>query len=165
MKILALDLGEHRTGYVLGEAGTVSPAKLLLLRKTAERTEDAAAALAKFVRNVCEDERPELIVMEHYLRAGAVFDAARQVADVVIIETPPILAYHHAEALAHAEREFASPTVGSLGETDDLEDLVDPVAGDPVRVGEPVQVVACPPPGMSCIRIEQRTDLVQGEAE
>ena len=71
MKILALDIGEHRTGYVLGEAGKTSPAKLLLLRKTGERTEDAAAALAKFIRNVCEDDRPDLIVMEHYLRAAA----------------------------------------------------------------------------------------------
>ena len=35
-------------------------------------------------------------------RAPALFDAARQVADVVIVEAPPFLAFHHGEAMAHA---------------------------------------------------------------
>jgi Mrp family chromosome partitioning ATPase len=35
-------------------------------------------------------------------RAPALFAAARQLADVVIVETPGVLAVHHAEALVHA---------------------------------------------------------------
>ena len=35
-------------------------------------------------------------------RAPAVIEAARSVADVIIVEAPPLLAVHHAEALAHA---------------------------------------------------------------
>jgi protein-tyrosine kinase len=35
-------------------------------------------------------------------RAPAILDAARQLADVVIVEVPPLLAVHHGEALARA---------------------------------------------------------------
>jgi Mrp family chromosome partitioning ATPase len=35
-------------------------------------------------------------------RAPAVIEAARSVADVVVVEAPPLLAVHHAEALSHA---------------------------------------------------------------
>jgi Mrp family chromosome partitioning ATPase len=35
-------------------------------------------------------------------RAESIFDAARQVADVVLIEAPPFLEFHHGEALSHA---------------------------------------------------------------
>lgn len=35
-------------------------------------------------------------------RAPAVIDAARGLADVIIVEAPPLLAVHHAEALSHA---------------------------------------------------------------
>lgn len=35
-------------------------------------------------------------------RAPLVFEAASQVSDVIIVETPPLLAFHHAEALAQA---------------------------------------------------------------
>jgi Mrp family chromosome partitioning ATPase len=35
-------------------------------------------------------------------RAPLVFEAASQVCDVIIVETPPLLAFHHAEALAQA---------------------------------------------------------------
>jgi Mrp family chromosome partitioning ATPase/capsular polysaccharide biosynthesis protein len=35
-------------------------------------------------------------------RAPEVFAAARQLADVIIVEAPPLLAVHHGEALAHA---------------------------------------------------------------
>jgi Mrp family chromosome partitioning ATPase len=35
-------------------------------------------------------------------RAPEVFDAARQLADVIIVEAPPLLTVHHAEALSHA---------------------------------------------------------------
>jgi Mrp family chromosome partitioning ATPase len=35
-------------------------------------------------------------------RAPLVFEAAAQVCDVIIVETPPLLAFHHAEALAQA---------------------------------------------------------------
>ena len=35
-------------------------------------------------------------------RSKDVVAATRKVADIVIIEAPPLLAYHHAEALAHA---------------------------------------------------------------
>ena len=35
-------------------------------------------------------------------RAPAVIEAARSVADVIVVEAPPLLAVHHAEALSHA---------------------------------------------------------------
>ena len=35
-------------------------------------------------------------------RAAPIFEAARQIADVVIVEAPPFLEFHHGEALAHA---------------------------------------------------------------
>jgi protein-tyrosine kinase len=35
-------------------------------------------------------------------RAPAVIEAARSVADVIVVEAPPLLAVHHAEALAHS---------------------------------------------------------------
>ena len=35
-------------------------------------------------------------------RASPVFEAARQIADVVLVEAPPFLQFHHGEALAHA---------------------------------------------------------------
>ena len=35
-------------------------------------------------------------------RAKQVFDAARQVAGVVIVEVPPFLSFHHGEALVHS---------------------------------------------------------------
>jgi Mrp family chromosome partitioning ATPase len=35
-------------------------------------------------------------------RGPAVIERARNLADVVIVEVPPVLALHHAEALAHA---------------------------------------------------------------
>ena len=35
-------------------------------------------------------------------RAGDVFTAARELADVVIVESPPLIEYHHGEALLHA---------------------------------------------------------------
>ncbi len=35
-------------------------------------------------------------------RATPVFEATRQLADVVLVEAPPFLQYHHGEALAHA---------------------------------------------------------------
>ena len=70
-----------------------------------------------------------------------------------------------AETLAHAERELAGPTVRCFGEPDDPQDLVDPAAGDLVRIGEPVQVVAGPPAGVGGVGVEQCAHLVQGEAQ
>jgi len=35
-------------------------------------------------------------------RAPLVFEAVRQIADVVLVEAPPFLQFHHGEALAHA---------------------------------------------------------------
>jgi Mrp family chromosome partitioning ATPase len=35
-------------------------------------------------------------------RSPAIFEAARQLADVIIVESPPLLAVHHGEALIHA---------------------------------------------------------------
>jgi Mrp family chromosome partitioning ATPase/capsular polysaccharide biosynthesis protein len=48
-------------------------------------------------------------------RAADVFGAARQVADVVLVEAPPFLEFHHGEALAHAVDVVL--VVGECGET------------------------------------------------
>jgi Mrp family chromosome partitioning ATPase len=48
-------------------------------------------------------------------RAAPIFDAARQIADVVLVEAPPFLEFHHGEALAHAVDVVL--VVGESGET------------------------------------------------
>ena len=55
-------------------------------------------------------ENVSMLSMRHFVgnsgqlvnRARQVFDAARQVADVVIVETPAFLRFHHGEALVHS---------------------------------------------------------------
>ena len=91
-------------------------------------------------------------------RAGAVFGAARQVADVVIVETPPILAYHHAEALAHAVDVVLVVAECGVTRTDEarqvgtvLRTLGAPVLGvvftnDPLGKNDPRQRLLAQPP-------------------
>jgi Mrp family chromosome partitioning ATPase/capsular polysaccharide biosynthesis protein len=67
-------------------------------------------------------------------RAGVVFDALRPLADVVIVETPPLLQFPHAHALAHAVDVVL--VVGESGST--TTDEADQ-AGDLLRrLGSPV---------------------------
>ena len=53
----------------------------------------------------------------------------------------------------------------ALGETHNPQDLVHPTTRDLVRVGEPVQMVAGPPSGVSGVGVEERANLVQREAK
>ena len=67
-------------------------------------------------------------------RAAPVFDAARQIADVVLVEAPPFLQFHHGEALAHAVDVVL--VVGECGET--TFQGADETGVDLRRIGAPV---------------------------
>ncbi len=73
-------------------------------RLTEIRTEDIAARLEPS-RLECVSRLPlgPFVANSGQLvnRAPAIIDAARSLSDVVIVEVPPMLAVHHAEALAH----------------------------------------------------------------
>ena len=74
------------------------------------------------------------------------------------------IAEHHAgeaEPLAHAERVALDPALGDVGQPDELQHLLDAPARDPVRRGEPAQVVARRPAGVHVAGVEQAADLVQ----
>jgi len=71
IKILGLDVAEYRTGWCLGLAGTIPTPRIFKARLAGERTEDAAARLACWLRDLFERDRPDLIVMEHFLPQGA----------------------------------------------------------------------------------------------
>ena len=78
------------------------------------------------------------------------------------------IAEHHAgqtEPLAHPERVPLDPPLGDVGQTDELQDLLDAPPRDPVRRGEPSQVVARRPAGVHVAGVEQAADLVQGLGE
>ena len=66
-----------------------------------------------------------------------------------------------AEPLAHAERELARALAGDLVQADLVDQLVDALAWDAVRLREREQVVAGRAPGVHRTRLEQRADLVQ----
>jgi Mrp family chromosome partitioning ATPase len=67
-------------------------------------------------------------------RAAPIFDAARQVADVVLVEAPPFLEFHHGEALAHAVDVVL--VVGECGAT--TFDHADETGVQLRRIGAPV---------------------------
>jgi Mrp family chromosome partitioning ATPase len=85
------------------EAGTAYPTELVLSRPIMPADIDCRITPAG-------PENVSMLSMRHFMRnsgqlvnrAHEVFDAARQVADVVIVETPAFLRFHHAEALVHS---------------------------------------------------------------
>ncbi len=80
-------------------------------------------------------------------RGRAVLDAARTLADVVIVEVPPLLAVHHAEALARAVDVVL--VVGECGVT---------TFGDARRAGEVLRRIDAPVLGvvLTNVRINQK---------
>ena len=66
MMILALDVGENRTGWLCGPAGRVAPPRLWL-RRAGEDQESAIGRFGQFVRDQCESGKPDLICIEHYM--------------------------------------------------------------------------------------------------
>jgi Mrp family chromosome partitioning ATPase/capsular polysaccharide biosynthesis protein len=72
--------------------GTVSPADIESQLQTSSLENVAMLSLRPFVAN-----SGALVT-----RAGPVLEAVRQLADVVIVEAPPLLSFHHAQALVHA---------------------------------------------------------------
>ncbi len=92
-------------------------------------------------------------------RAPAVLDAARSLSDVVIIETLPLLAVHHAEALAHAVDVVL--VVGECGST---------TFDDARRSGDLLRRISAPVLGvvLTNVRLERRSlrrTLPRPEAE
>jgi Mrp family chromosome partitioning ATPase len=67
-------------------------------------------------------------------RAGAVLTAAREVADVILIETPGFLAYHHAEALVHSVDAVVVICENGATQVPDAQDMGDVLR----RLGAPV---------------------------
>jgi Mrp family chromosome partitioning ATPase len=80
-------------------------------------------------------------------RGRAVIDAARTLCDVVIVEVPPLLAVHHAEALAHA-----ADVVLVVGECDVT------TFGDARRAGDLLRRIDAPVLGvvLTNVRIDQK---------
>jgi len=80
-------------------------------------------------------------------RGRAVLDAARTLCDVVIVEVPPLLAVHHAEALAHA-----ADVVLVVGECDVT------TFGDARRAGDLLRRIDAPVLGvvLTNVRIDQK---------
>ncbi len=67
-------------------------------------------------------------------RAKDVFDAARQVADVVIVEAPAFLRYHHGEAMVHSVDAVVVVVDSGVTEAPDAQDMGDILR----RLGAPV---------------------------
>ena len=70
-RVIALDLAEHRTGWAEGPSDAYPKFGVVQLRGRDERSEDAAATLACWLRDRFEQERPDLVAIEHYLRITA----------------------------------------------------------------------------------------------
>ena len=87
-------------------------------------------------------ENVSLLSLRHFMRnsgqlvsrAKDVFDAARQVADVVIVEAPAFLRYHHGEAMVHSVDAIVVVVDSGVTEAPDAEDMGDILR----RLGAPV---------------------------
>ena len=69
------------------------------------------------------------------------------------------------EPLAHAEREAAGLAPRHRLEARLLDHLVDAACGEPLRVGQPQQMVACAAARVQRAGVEQRADLAQRVAQ
>ncbi len=87
-------------------------------------------------------ENVSLLSLRHFMRNSGqlvsrvkdVFDAARQVADVVIVEAPAFLRYHHGEAMVHSVDAIVVVVDSGVTEAPDAEDMGDILR----RLGAPV---------------------------
>jgi hypothetical protein len=78
MLILALDLA-RRMGYAIGEAGTIPRAGAKLLASREEPPAAGAQELGRFIRDVIVLEKPDLVVVEHWLHPSV-----QRTGDVVL---------------------------------------------------------------------------------
>jgi hypothetical protein len=78
--LLALDLAEHKTGWLFWPVGEIGQPQVLRLRTKDGTTEEAAAKLACWLRDLFDQREPWLVCMEHFLPAGA---AAGRTMDTV----------------------------------------------------------------------------------
>jgi Mrp family chromosome partitioning ATPase len=87
-------------------------------------------------------ENVSMLSLRHFMRnsgqlvarAKEVFDAARQVADVVIVEAPAFLRFHHGEAMVHSVDAVVVVVDNGVTEAPDAEDMGDILR----RLGAPV---------------------------
>ena len=87
-------------------------------------------------------EHVSMLSMRHFMRnsgqlvsrAKEVLDAAREVADVVIVETPAFLRYHHGEAVVHSVDAVVIVVENGVTQVDDAQDMGDILR----RLGAPV---------------------------
>ena len=79
-------------GYEVSHVGAIGTDEIRAQLQPASIENVSMLSLRPFVKNSAQ-----LVG-----RAGAVFEAARQLADVVIVEAPPFLEVHHGGALVHA---------------------------------------------------------------
>ena len=87
-------------------------------------------------------EHVSMLSMRHFMRnsgqlvsrAKEVFDAAREVCDVVIVEAPAFLRFHHGEAMVHSVDAVIVVVESGTTEVGDLQDMGDILR----RLGAPV---------------------------
>jgi non-specific protein-tyrosine kinase len=95
-RVIVISTGDLDSGVPAGTGthltGAITPAELQVELRPSSIENVSTLSLRPFVRNSAQ-----LVG-----RADAVFGAARQIADVVIVEAPPLLEFHHGEALVHA---------------------------------------------------------------
>ena len=117
------------------EVGTTFPAESVLL----------GPITADDVRSRLTPAGPEnvsMLSMRHFMRNSGqlvsrsvdVFDAARTLADVVIIEAPSFLRYHHGEAMVHSVDAVIVVVDSGVTESPDAQDMGDVLR----RLGAPV---------------------------
>lgn len=117
------------------EVGTTFPAESVL-------SGPVSAADVESRLTPAGPERVWTLSMRHFMRnsgqlvnrAKEVLDAARSVADVVIVETPAFLRYHHGEALVHSVDAVVVIVENGVTEVDDAQDMGDILR----RLGAPV---------------------------
>jgi Mrp family chromosome partitioning ATPase len=95
-RVVVIDTGELEAGRVIEDGasvtGEIRPEDIAAHLEPSRLENAWRLPLRPFIRNT-----GQLVN-----RAPVVLDALRSVADAVIIEAPPLLAYHHGEALSHA---------------------------------------------------------------
>ena len=117
------------------EVGTTFPAESVL-------SGPVTAADVESRLSPAGPEHVSMLSMRHFMRNSGqlvsrskdVLDAAREVADVVVIETPAFLRYHHGEALVHSVDAIIVVVENGVTEVPDAQDMGDILR----RLGAPV---------------------------
>lgn len=71
MRILALDQAEYVVGFAIGDAGALPRVETYRLRAKDERTEDAIARYAVWLRDMIAEHEVKLCCVEHFVPLGA----------------------------------------------------------------------------------------------